>query len=164
MTNLVEGQRAPEFTLKTMEGKVHSLESLRSHGPVVAAFFKISCPVCQFTFPFLERLHERFAGDGTIVLGISQDDARETRKFNREYGINFLTLLDDEPYPVSNAYGLTNVPTIFLIDTDGSVQVSCMGFSKSDLERIAAFLTRRQNKPAAAFFRADEIVPSYKPG
>jgi peroxiredoxin len=137
---------------------------LLSQGPVVAAFFKISCPVCQFTFPFVQRLQEQFEGKGATILGISQDNARDTRGFNQEYGVNFLTLIDQDPYAVSNAYGLTNVPTIFLIEQDRTITVSCMGFSKSDLEKIAAELASRKKLVAIPFFRPDEIVPVYKPG
>ena len=164
MTALVEGQRAPDFALKAPDGKEHSLKSTLRHGPVVAAFFKISCPVCQFTFPFLERLHQQFGGGGATILGISQDNARDTRKFNQEYGITFLTLIDEHPYPVSSAYSLTNVPTIFLIEPDGPIKVSCMGFSKNDLEKIATELAARKQIPATSLFRANEIIPDYKPG
>jgi len=47
---------------------------------------------------------------------------------------------------VLNAYGLTNVPTIFLIDTEEIVKVSSMGFDKKDLETIAAHLAERRKK------------------
>ena len=67
---------------------------LAEKGPVVAAFFKISCPVCQFTFPFLERLHQRY-GKSATFLGISQDDAKATRKFTDEYGVTFPMPLDE---------------------------------------------------------------------
>jgi peroxiredoxin len=120
--------------------------------------------VCQFTFPFLQRLHERFSGGGATVIGVSQDDARGTKEFNQEYGVTFPTLVDAEGYPASNAYGLTNVPTIFLIAPDGKVKVSCMGFSKSDLENIAGELSQHKKVQAAPLFHRDEAVPDYKPG
>src|SRR5271157_5246361 len=113
LTQIEAGHAAPGFSLKALDGKEYSLEKLLERGPAVVAFFKISCPVCQFTVPFLERLHERYAGDGASVIGVSQDDARSTKEFNREYGVTFPTLLDGERYSASNAYGLTNVPTIF---------------------------------------------------
>jgi peroxiredoxin len=164
LTKIVAGQVAPGFTLKSLEGKQYSLGTLLEKGPVVAAFFKISCPVCQFTFPYLQRLAERYAGDSTTVIGVSQDDARGTTEFNREYGVTFPTLLDDSGYPISNAYGLSMVPTIFLIEPDGKVKVSCMGFDKSDLEKIAAELSQRRKTAAAPLFRTDEVVPAQKPG
>jgi peroxiredoxin len=164
LAHIESGHTAPGFSLKALDGKEYSLEKLLERGPAVVAFFKISCPVCQFTFPFLQRLHERYAGDGATVIGVSQDDARDTMEFNREHGVAFPTLVDGAGYPASNAYGLTNVPTIFLIMPDGKVQVSCIGFSKSDLESIASELSLYKKLPAAPLFPTNEIVPAYKPG
>jgi peroxiredoxin len=166
MTNIVAGNTAPSFSLKALDGSDFSLGKLLERGPVVAAFFKISCPVCQFTFPYLERLYKRYGGDGVTFLGISQDDARDTKQFAKELGITFTMLLDENQkgYPASNAYGLTNVPTIFLIETDGSVKISCMGFDKKDLELIAAELAERKKIAQTSLFRADETVPAHKPG
>jgi peroxiredoxin len=157
-------QPAPEFSLQALDGKKYSLTSLLEHGPVVLAFFKISCPVCQFTLPFLQRLYERYGSDGVSFLGISQDHARDTKEFNQEYGVKFPTLIDDPGYPASNAYGLTNVPTIFLVAPNATVKVQCMGFSKPDLEKIADELAQHRALKPAPLFRKDEIVPDYKPG
>lgn len=164
MTNIVAGNLAPDFSLKSLDGKQFSLKSSIQTGPVVVAFFKVSCPVCQFTFPFLERLFQRYAGNNVTILGVSQNDARETKDFAKEYGVTFPMLLDEKGYPVSNAYALTNVPTIFLIDSDGSVKVSSMGFVKKDLETIADALADRRQIPHAAFFASTESVPANRPG
>jgi len=164
LTHIESGHTAPGFSLKALDGKEYSLQKLLKRGPVVVAFFKISCPVCQFTFPFIQRLHQRYAGQGATVIGLSQDDAANTKQFNREYGVTFPTLLDGNGYPVSNAYGLTNVPTVFLIAPDGKVTVSSVGFSKNDLEKIASELSLRKKVQAAPLFQADEVVPDYKPG
>ena len=135
-------------------------------GPVVAAFFKVSCPVCQFTFPFLERIYKSYGGEGVTFLGISQDDAQATKDFAKEFGVAFPMLLDEKQkgYPASNAYGLTMVPTIFLIETDGAVKISCMGFDKNDLESIANELAERKKTAPTSLFRPDEAVPAHKPG
>jgi len=165
MTHLVAGNMAPGFSLKGLDGKEYSLGALMERGPMVAAFFKISCPVCQFTFPFLERLYKQYGGEGATFLGISQDDARATAKFAKEYGVTFPMVIDDEDgYVVSNAYGLTNVPTIFLINPEGSIEVSINGFDKKDLETIAEKLAERKKIARAPLFRLDEVVPANKPG
>jgi peroxiredoxin len=166
MTHIVAGNMAQGFSLKAPEGTEYALQTLLQQGPVVAAFFKVSCPVCQFTFPFLERMYKRYGGDGVTFLGISQDDARATKDFAKEFGVTFPMLLDEKQngYPASNAYGLTNVPTIFLIETDGTVKISCMGFDKKDLESIAATLAERKKIVPAALFRPEESVPAHKPG
>src|SRR6266513_3131105 len=144
MPHIVTGNTAPGFSLKALDNKEYSLSSLLERGPVVAAFFKVSCPVCQFTFPFLERLYKRYGGDGVTFLGISQDDARSTNKFAREFGITFPILVDDE--------------------TGGTVTVSSVGFDKKDLETLAAHLAERKKISLAPLFRLDEVVPANKPG
>ena len=166
MTHVREAQTAPEFSLKGLDGKSYSLEELRRKGPVVAAFFKISCPVCQFTFPFLERLYQRYGGDNVTFLGISQDDAKATASFARDYRATFPMAMDekDKGYPASNAYGLTSVPTVFLIDADGAVRVSSTGFVKDDLERIAAELAERRHIAPAPLFKVHESIPANRPG
>jgi peroxiredoxin len=165
MTHIVAGNKAPDFSLKDSNGKDYSLSALLEKGPVVAAFFKVSRPVCQFTFPFLERLHQRYGKIATF-LGISQDDAKATKKFTDEYGVTFPMPMDEsgKNYPASNAYGLTNVPTVFLIEPDGAVSVVCHGFDKKGLEEIAASLAERQHLPLSALFRPDERIPDHKPG
>ena len=164
MAHIGVGTTAPEFCLTALDGKTHTLASLLHRGPVVLAFFKISCPVCQFTFPFLQRIAERFEGKGVSVVGVSQDDLRDTKDFNQEYGVKFTTLIDGKGYPASNAYRLTNVPTIFFIALDGKVKIECLGFDKAALENIVAELAQKEKATAAPLFRADEIVPAYKPG
>src|SRR5215831_2151978 len=133
MSTVAVGRLAPPFELNTMEGETYSLQSLLAKGPVLGAFFKVSCPTCQYTFPFLERLHRQLGGNGALVLGISQDGARDSRKFTKQFAVNFPVLIDEEPYVVSRKYGVEFVPTLFLIAPDGQVEVSGDGFSKSDL-------------------------------
>jgi peroxiredoxin len=164
LTTIEAGHTAPRFSLKSLDEKEYSLDSLLSRGPAVVAFFKVSCPVCQFTFPFLQRIAERFAGKNISVIAISQDDAHSTKEFNRKYGVTFPTLLDANGYAASNAYGLTNVPTIFLIAPDGKVKVSFTGFDKAELEKIAGEFAQHQKIAFSPLFLSSEVVPAYKPG
>src|ERR1700757_1370480 len=130
MTHIVAGNPAPNFSRKSLDGKEFSLAGSLKEGPVVLAFFKVSCPVCKFTFPFLERLYQRYKSDrvsGFVLtnpepehvtfLGISQDNVSASRDFARDFGVTFPVLIDDASYTVSNAYGLTMVPTVFLVET-----------------------------------------------
>jgi peroxiredoxin len=164
LTTINAGIHAPDFSLKSLGGTNYSLKSLLQRGAVVATFFKVSCPTCQLTFPYLQRLYERYRGDGVTFLAISQNDKRDTERFNEQYGITFPALLDGPGYPVSSAYGLTTVPTIFLIAPEGKVKISCMGFSKSDLQQIAKELAERRHVDAAPLFKPEENIPAFKPG
>jgi peroxiredoxin len=164
MTTILAGHRAPDFSLPATSGKIVSLSEQLKTGPVVLAFYKISCPVCQYTFPFLERIHKACEDTSASVLGISQDDRADSLEFMKEYGISFPSLIDAPNYTVSNAFGLTNVPTVFLIQPDGQVTVSSMGFEKAALEAIARELAQHTGRPVAQVFLPEESVPDYKPG
>lgn len=164
MAALTPGTTAPGILLKDSEGKTASLADALKKGPVLAAFFKVNCPVCQFTFPFLERMYEMYGGTNVTFFGISQNEVSDTREFIREFGTKFPMLIDDRGYPASNEYGLTNVPSIFWIAPDGKIRLSSVGFSKRELETITAEAARAAGKPAQPLFRPGEVVPDYKPG
>ena len=165
MAALTVGTKAPEFELTTLDGKRFVLSNALSRGPVVLAFFKVSCPVCQFAFPYLERLYKAYRQQGYTLVGISQNDAKESSAFNKEFGVTFPVLLDElSRYPVSNAYGLTNVPTLFLIQPDGTIAASFTGFDKQGLEGISASFAAHVGKPISPVFQPGESVPDHKPG
>jgi peroxiredoxin len=162
MPALTVGKAAPEVSLPDTDGRRFSLRDALQRGPVVLAFFKVTCPVCQYAMPFVERIYQAHKGR---VVAISQHPNKETQMFMREYGITMPVLLDDpDRYAVSNAYGLTNVPTIFLISTGGEVEISCVGWSKKDLEAINRYLSQAASAPPAPLFHRGEDVIDYKPG
>lgn len=164
MSAVAVGRRAPPFELNNMEGETHSLESLLAKGPVLVAFFKVSCPTCQYTFPFLERLYRQLGANGAVLVGISQDSGPDSQKFAKQFGVTFPVLIDAQPYAVSRKYGVEFVPTLFLITADGQVQVSSDGFSKSDLVTIGKWLAQEVRVSPPALFQPGEQVPEYKPG
>ena len=165
MAALEAGVTAPDFNLTGMNGEKISLAGSLKKGPVLAAFFKISCPTCQYTFPFLERLFRAYAGGLVTVVGISQNEKKPTSGFAREYGVTFPLLLDDPgAYPASNAYGLTAVPSVFLISPAGRIEFSSVGWSKRDLEDLNARVSKTSGKPAAQIFKPGEDVVEFKAG
>lgn len=153
---LEAGARAPSFRLKDLSGNTVSLEEILSKGPALLGFFKIGCPVCQLTFPYLERLA---ASSAIQIIGVSQDDLAATEGFNQRFGVTFPTLLDQakENYPASNAFGITNVPSMFLVEPDGRIASAFSGFSKRDMEALGG-------RAGVAPFQADESVPEWKAG
>jgi peroxiredoxin len=218
MAALTTGTKAPEFELKGLDGKGFSLNDELALGPVVLAFFKVSCPTCQYALPFFERLHKAYSaarpglkpgtngeadaalkgrsstvhsvggsGSSTVplvgnsqsstiplvgsgapavsLIGISQNDAKETAAFIKEFGITFPVLLEDtHSYSVSNAYGLTNVPTIFWIAQDGEIEVSSVGWLKADFEEMNRRMAEAGKITPAAMFRTGEDVRDFRAG
>ena len=163
MAALTAGTKAPGFTLPTMDGKSISLQDALSRAPVVLAFFKVSCPTCQYAFPFLERIRQAYSE--LQILGISQNDKKDTARFMKEFGVTFPVLLDDtKQYPVSNAYGLTNVPSIFWIGQDGQVELASVGWDRREIEHLNRKAAEVVHREATPLFHADEEIAAFRAG
>lgn len=165
MAALSAGVRAPEFILPTIDGGRVSLSELLKKGPVVLAFFKVSCPVCQYAFPFYERMYQANRDAKVSFVGVSQDKAADTRSFMRQFGVTFPVALDDPTnYAVSNAYGLTNVPTLFFVDSNGEIEVSSVSWSKSDVETVNTRLAEVRKQATPALWHRGEEVRDFRAG
>lgn len=151
-----EGSRAPDFRLQHLDGGYATLSELVANGPLLLAFFKVTCPVCQLTFPFLERLHNP---SRLTVYGISQNCEDDTRAFNEHFGVTFPTVLDreEEDFPASNAFGISSVPTLFLIERDGTISRVVEGWHRQQIEWLAG-------KARVEAIHPEEKVPEWKPG
>jgi peroxiredoxin len=164
MPGLATGTLAPPLEGIGTDGRKYSLKGALARGPVLAAFFKVSCPTCQFAFPFIERLYRQFSGKGVTVWGVAQDNASHSRDFAKKHGITFPILVDDPPYPTSREYMLKVTPTLFLICAEGKLSLVSEGFARRDFIEIQKRLASRLNVEPTALFRPDERIPEYKPG
>ena len=153
---LETGSKAADFRLPDLAGGTVTLKEILETGPAVLAFFKVTCPTCQLTLPFLNRMS---GGLSLQFIAISQDDAESTREFNAEFGVKFRTLLDEEEpgYVVRNAYGISYVPSLFLVEQDGQVSWSDHGFSRRSIEDLG-------RRAGLTPFRPGERVPEAKSG
>jgi len=156
------GHGAPDFRLTPVETGGQAtvdLDALLRKGPALLAFFKSTCPVCQMTFPFLERIHRGRAPGAFEIYGVSQDDAETTAEFAAQFGLSLPMLMDtaESGYPASNAYGISHVPTLFLVSPDKTIAYSIDGFNKREFLELA---TRAGVDP----FRPGENVPDWKAG
>jgi cytochrome c biogenesis protein CcmG/thiol:disulfide interchange protein DsbE len=165
MAALAAGVQAPDFSLSTVDGKKASLHEALKKGPVVLAFFKVSCPVCQYAFPFFERMFQANRDSVVSFLGVSQDKAKDTEAFMKQFGITFPVALDDPThYAVSNAYGLTNVPTLFYIEPSGEIEISSVSWSKADVEAVNAKLAALRQQSPEVLWRRGEDVRDFRAG
>jgi peroxiredoxin len=157
------GHRAPDFSLaRLVNGAVEGtadLGKLLSGGPALLAFFKSTCPVCQMTLPFLERIHRGRAPGSLGVFGVSQDDAGTTQEFAGEFGISFPLLLDTEEsgYPASNAYSISHVPSLVLVERNRTIAWSLEGFNRRELLAVSSYAGMTPFLPG-------ENVPEWKAG
>jgi peroxiredoxin len=156
------GSVAPPFALATTGGSQYDIkETLRNQPLVVISFFKVSCPVCQFIMPYLERLHRSYPQ--VPIWGVSQDDQDATVAFARMYGASFPMVLD-ETLQTTVDYGLTNVPTVFVIGQDGKIKQTIVGFAKKDLEELNQTMAAAANSAVKPLFTDADEVPDLRPG
>ena len=165
MEALTTGKRAPEITLPVMDGDYFSLAYALGRGPAVLVFFKISCPVCQFALPYFERIYQAAKGKNATIVGISQNSKKETAFFAQQYGISYpIALENTHTFAISNAYGITNVPTVFYVNQDGVIEVSAVGWSRADVEEIARRLSEETKLPPITVIKPSEDVPAFRAG
>lgn len=150
------GTLAPGFRLEKLDGGEVTLAELIAHGPVLFAFYKVTCPVCQMAMPFLERLHRL----GTLpIYGISQNGPEDTRAFVEHFDVTFPTLRDTEDagFPASNAYGISSVPTLFVVEVDGTLSKVIEGWNKAEMTALGTIA-------GMDLFRPEDNVPAWKAG
>jgi peroxiredoxin len=110
-------------------------------------------------------LHQAYGRNGVTLVGVSQNGAKDTNSFAREFGVTFPLLLDDpSDYAVSNAYGLTNVPTVFWIAQDGEIEISSVGWVKVDFEQLNSKMAEAGKAAPAPIFQPGEDVRAYRAG
>ena len=98
------------------------------------------------------------------TLAVSQDDRDETAAFNRRLGVQLETLYDPAPWKASEALGLTNVPTIFLVGANGRIRETVVGFIRPRLEALARRAAKLSGRPGARLFRIGDNIPLIVPG
>jgi len=131
-------------------------------GPLTLVFvFKESCVTCRLALPFVQVLHEEAAADLTI-RAIIQDDESTASRLAVELGLTFPIAIETEPWPVSESYGLLTVPTSFLVDESGEIELTSVGFSGDDLLQIAGRASAQTESRLAKLFPPD--VPVFRPG
>lgn len=123
-------------------------------GPVVLAFFKVSCPVCQMVAPTIAAL----ADAGARVVAIGEDPAPALHKYRVEYGQMVTTLSEPAPYPVSVAYDLDSVPTLYLVGSDGVISDAAGVWDRGVWNRLAV---AAGGAPVSA---NGDGLPPYRPG
>jgi hypothetical protein len=80
--------------------------------------------------------------------------------------VTFPIAIDDEAnhYAVSNAYGLTNVPTLFYVAPSGEIEVSSVGWSKRDVDEVNAKLVAFRGQKPSVLWRAGEAIQDFRAG
>jgi hypothetical protein len=106
------------------------------NGPQLLFFFETDCPTCRLISGYLNTLAAQWGTAGRVV-GISQDPEPAAEAFRRDCGLQFETVIDSD-WRLSRRYDPSTVPALFLLDADGRVIRSQIGFDKAELNDLAA--------------------------
>jgi alpha/beta superfamily hydrolase/peroxiredoxin len=146
---LKKGTQAPNFKLKTPEGKTFNLSKLKGKY-VVIDFWASWCPDCRRDIPNILRIYNKFHPCGVEFVGVSFDtDAVAWKNAITKYDIPYVQVSELKKFhdtDISKAYGVKWIPSMYLMDKDGKI---ILGTVLSDkLERTLTELTAT-NKPIA---------------
>lgn len=115
---------APAFVAVTLEGKDISLENYKGK-VVLLDFWATWCKPCEKSMPALQKLHDEFAAKDFVVIGISIDEAKDSKtkvkKFIDKRKISYPILLAAKAEPAWAAFKVKAVPAMFLIDRNGNI-------------------------------------------
>ena len=154
---------APDFRLPSADGRPRSLDDLTADGPALLAFLKTGCPTCALAFPVYGEIERRY-GDVVPFLAVTQDSLAKTVPWLEEKGFAGL-VLDDESdgYAVSEAYGVSTVPTLVLVD-EGRVVASSEGWDRDRVNAWAVLLGERTGRDTSPVSTEGDGRPVFKPG
>ena len=134
-----EGETAPLFTLPDIDADkpAISLESLRGK-TVYVDFWASWCAPCLRSMPLINELYGKYRDQDFEVIAINVDDPIEDgQDFLLDNPLDYLIAADTDN-TVLNEFGVTGMPTSFLIDKDGVIRMVHMGFRGNDIETIEA--------------------------
>lgn len=129
---LTSGDRAPSFTLPDA-ATGEPVSDPWTAGPAVIVFFKVTCPVCHMVAPVVTAM----ADGGVPVVAVGQDPPASLLRYARDKGQGAATLSEVAPYPVSSAFGVSSVPSLFAVAAGGGVTEAIGGWDRDRWNAVA---------------------------
>ena len=125
----LEGKAAPDFALRSLDGKNRRLSELRGE-VVMINFWATWCGPCREEMPLLDRIYQQYAPVGFQILGVNVDDAgSRAAEMAQTLGVSFPVLFD-ETKSVSKLYDIGAMPMTVLIARDGTVRYLHKGYQR----------------------------------
>lgn len=122
---LLTGQKAANFSLKTLDGDPVTLDNLRGK-VVVLDFWATWCPPCRKELPEVDKLRAEF-GERVEFLGVNDEDAGTVKSFLHRNHYELMVLMDSRRQ-VERQYGVSAIPTLLVIGKSGVIRQHFIGF------------------------------------
>ena len=111
---------APDFILKDLDGEKVRLADYRGK-VVLLAFSTTWCPHCRKMPPYLNELRREYGDSGLVIFNIDiQEPLKKVRSYAARHGIDYRVLLDEKA-ETAKAYNVRGVPSLILVDRDGTI-------------------------------------------
>lgn len=129
-----------DFTLKDQFGNTHTLSDYKGK-TIFLNFWATWCPPCRAEMPDIQKLYEAYDTEGDnalIVLGVAgpeigqEGTEEEITAFLEEQGYTYPVLMDTSG-ELFQAYGVSALPTTYMIDRDGNIFGYVSGMLSMDM-------------------------------
>jgi peroxiredoxin len=137
------GHKAPAFETVSVDGKRLRFPADTANKVVLIRFWAERCPHCEAEMRELEPVFQKLQGEGFAILAINAGQSRATAEsFARKHGLSYAMLLDEDSL-VGKRYGVTGIPTSFMVDRHGVVRAKFVGQTpKGEFEQSAQSLLK----------------------
>lgn len=117
------GNHAPEFKLKSLDGKLHSLKQLRKKGHVMLVFWAVECVYCYAHIQEFNRAHDEYQGRLNIAaINVAGEYPMEVAEYVKDNGLKYLVLSERlNNLDVAEKYRVLGTPTVVLVSPKGKV-------------------------------------------
>ncbi len=141
-TLIHEGDLAPDFTVKMLNGDKYTLSALRGK-VVLVSFWATWCPPCRQELAHLqEGVIDKFAGKELVVLPISRGEERATvEAFMHKMKYKFNVGLDANQ-SIYRLYATNYIPRTFVVDREGKVCYVAVGYDATIAEEVNAAIAK----------------------
>jgi thiol-disulfide isomerase/thioredoxin len=139
--SLQKGDNAPRFANPDLEKHYVLSADVLGKGWLLIDFFATYCEPCKKELPEVEKLQDQYGSKGFKVLVIAIDETGEKaiKPYFAEHPTTLTVILD--MYKVTaEKYGVKSLPSTFLIDPNGKIALTMIGYKEDTIKTIAALL------------------------